>query len=139
MRGASGLRTLLVLVLLFTMVSVVSSQELFKGIEGLDFQMENKIDIIQVGTILPMSVEGVVSVSSDFLKPMSVAYSENNEVLSTLINEMEMVSDIPTCLSDQNFYTITGAVYIGFEMDVSNGNNYKPLPMEVSWLAAGFI
>ncbi len=68
MRGSSGIRALLVIVLLFTMLSVVNGFELFNSNEEtVIIEMENKINV-QVGSDSYLSVGEVSAIEIVGLK-----------------------------------------------------------------------
>ena len=95
MHGSSGIRTLLVLVLLFTMVSAVSGLELLNETSDFGFLMENKI-IVQVESDSSLSVEGVLSVVSDNLKPAGIM------IIATADPYIGDEMDTPTDLTYKN-------------------------------------
>jgi len=100
MRGFSGMRTLLVVTLLFTMLTVVSGFELLNETSDFGFLNLNKIDV-QVEQVVPISVEGVVSVYSDNFEQV---------IFSSIINMNN---------NDKAFYNSTWAVVRTF-----NTSNY---------------
>jgi len=96
MRGLSGLWTLVVIALLFTISLSVSGSELLNETSDFGFLMENKINV-QMEQVVPVSVEGVMSVFSDNLEPIEVV-SFYNMIVTTdpyIGDEMEIITDLP--------------------------------------------
>ena len=118
MRKVSGIRTLLVVFLLFTILIVVNSSELFNGNSDNNFLTINKTDV-QAGTFVasPVSVEGVVSVFSDNLEQITTLHLYDNEVFSdTFMIKTDAEAIISTYLISGTSLRVTEAVYTSFEV-----------------------
>lgn len=117
MRGLSGLRILLIVALLFTMLTAVNSSELFNGTTDSSSLLLNKIDV-QMEQIVPMSVEGVVSVFSDNIKQQSlnsIIYI-NNEIVFV----SGSLSEVSYKLNNTSLYAETVnmvVAYTSFEVE----------------------
>ena len=82
MKGFSGIRTLLVVALLFTMLTVVSGFEPLNETSDFGFLNLNKIDV-QVEQIVPITIGEVVFVYSDNLEQVifsSIYITNNHEI-----------------------------------------------------------
>lgn len=137
MRGLSGIRTLLIVALLFTMLTVVNSSELFNGTTDSSSLLLNKIDV-QMEQIVPMSVEGVVSVVSDNIKQLnlsSIIYI-NNEIVFV---SGSLSKDLKNTLLYSGTVNMVTA-YTGFKVDdlmieLRNANSAN----DISGLRGGYL
>ena len=117
MKRVSGLRTLLVIVLLFTMLSAVNSFELFNETLDYGFLMENKIDV-QEEVINIMPVDERLTVYSVNYKQQEIDsfYNLNNDGMFTVScdNLIGISTNFPLSYAE-NFNVII--VYTDFKVD----------------------
>lgn len=99
MKGLSGLRTLLVIALLFTLSMTANSFVLFEEVAGFDFQMETKINVqviavaVSVEEVSAIEIVGLsTQVSGTVIIMISV--NANLEAGNLLFNDYSWI-DIP--------------------------------------------